>query len=58
MIRPTVIDLNLFNLSYCSFMISLDSCNESCNAVDDLSTKIYVPSETKGLDVKVFNRKI
>ena len=36
-------------------MISLDSCNGSCNAVDDLFTKIYVSSETKDVNVKVFN---
>ena len=36
-------------------MINLDKCNESCNAFDDLSTKIRVPSETKGVNVKVFN---
>ena len=28
-------------------MISQDKCNESCIAVDNLSTKICVPSETK-----------
>ena len=36
-------------------MISLDKCNESCNAVDDLSAKIYVPNKTKDVNLKVFN---
>ena len=36
-------------------MISLDKFNEICNAADDLSTKIYVPSETKDTNVKMFN---
>ena len=36
-------------------MISLDKWNEICNFVDDLCTTICIPSETKGLDVKVFN---
>ena len=39
-------------------MIGLDKCNESnesCNAVNDLSSKICVPSETKDVNVKVFN---
>ena len=37
-------------------MISLDECNGSChNAVYDLSAKVYVPSETKGVNVKIFN---
>ena len=37
--RPTLINANAVAL----------------NAVDDLSTKIYVPSKTKGINVKVFN---
>ena len=54
MIRPTLIDLNPVEFNYYQFMISLDKCNESCNAVDDLSTKISVPSETKDINVEVF----
>ena len=38
-------------------MISLDNCNGSCNAVYDFSTKICVPSETKGVHVKVFENE-
>ena len=53
--RPTLIDLNPVELNYYPFMISLDKCNGSCNALDHLSTKKCVPSETKNLDVKVFN---
>ena len=55
MIRPTLIDLNAIELNYFPFMISLDKCKGSCNAVDDLSTKISVPSETNDVNVKVFN---
>ena len=47
MIRPTFIDLNLLELNYYPFQISLDRFNGSCTVVDDLSTKICVPSETK-----------
>ena len=36
-------------------MISLHKCNESCNVVDDLSTKISVLSETKDVNAKLFN---
>ena len=35
-------------------MISLDICNGSFSAADDLSTK--VPSKTKYVNVKVFNK--
>ena len=36
-------------------MINLDECNESCNIIEDLYTKICVPSETKDVNVKAFN---
>ena len=39
----------------CSFMISLDKYDWSCNAVDDLSTKICVLSKTKDVNIEVFN---
>ena len=54
LIRPTIIDLNPIELNYYLFMISLDKCNGSCNVVDNLSTKMCVPSEIKDLNVKVF----
>ena len=43
MIKTTLIDLNPAKLNHYPFMISLDKCNGSYNAVDDLSTKIRVP---------------
>ena len=36
-------------------MITLDKCNGSCNAVDDLSIKICVLNKTKSINVKVLN---
>ena len=36
-------------------MISLDKCNGSYNVVDDLSTKICVPNETKSVNAKAIN---
>ena len=47
MIRPTLIDLNSIERKRYSFMISLDKCSGSYTSVDDLSTKICVPSTTK-----------
>ena len=55
MFWSTVIDLNPVELNYYPFMISLDKCSRSCNVVDDLSTKICVPSKTKYVHVKVVN---
>ena len=52
MIRPTFIDLNLIELKYYPFMISLDKCTGSCN---NFSPKQCVQKETKDINVKVFN---
>ena len=35
-------------------MVSLDTCNWSCNDTDDLFTKIYVPSEIDNVNINVF----
>ena len=51
--RPDLINLNTVKIY--PFMISLNKCNGSCNADDDLSTKICVLSEIKNVDVKVFH---
>ena len=56
MIRPAFIDLNPVKLNYYPFMSKIDKCNGSCNVVDDLSMKIYLLSETKDVNVKVFNQ--
>ena len=52
MLRSTVIDFNPIELKYYQFMISLGTCNGSCNA---LSPKICVPKKVKNINVKVFN---
>ena len=52
MIRPTLIDLNPIKLKCCPFMISLDKCTGSCNV---LPPKIYIPKETKDINIKTFN---
>ena len=57
-ISPTLTDLNLVELNYYPFMISLDKCNGICNVADDSSTKICVPSKTKDVNNEVFNMTI
>ena len=52
MVRPILTHLNLVELNYYPFIISLDKCNGSCNAADDLSKKIYVPSWSKDVNNK------
>ena len=54
-IRPTLIYLDAAEFNYYPCMFSLGKCSGSCNATDDLSTKIKVPSKTKYINVKVFN---
>ena len=55
MIRPYLIDLNSSELFYYPFIICLDTCNESCDVVDGLTTKIYILSKTKDANAKIFN---
>ena len=51
--RPTLIDLNPAKLNYYPLVFSLDKCNWSCNAVDDLFTKICVDD----LSTKIYQVK-
>ena len=55
MTRRTLIDLNSIELNYYPFLISLDKCNGSYNADDDLSAKIYVVCNAKNINLKVFH---
>ena len=51
----TLIDLNPTELNQYPFMISFDKCNGHCNTANDLPTKLCVTSETKEINVEVFN---
>ena len=51
MARPIIFILNLTEFNYYPF----SKCNGSCNGVDDLPAKIYVPSKRKDGNVKVLN---
>ena len=48
----TLINLNPSKLSFYLFVVSVD---RSCNTVDDLFDRIYLPIKTKNLNMKVFN---
>ena len=52
MVRPALIDLNPVELKHYPFIIILNKCIGSCNV---LPSKIYVPKETKGINLKAFN---
>ena len=55
MIRSTPIDFNSAELNYYPFMVSLGKCSESLNSIDDWYTKIWILTETKGINVNLFN---
>ena len=55
MLRPTIFNLNPVKLKYYQLMVSLDKYSGSCKSGNDLSTKICVPSKTKGTHIKAFN---
>ena len=42
-------------LYYYPFAVNLDRFAGSCNTLDDLSNKVYVPNETEDLYLNVFN---
>ena len=48
----TLMNLNPSKLSFYLFVVSVD---RSCNTVDDLFDRIYLPIKTKNLNMKVFN---
>ena len=49
MVRPTIIYMNPVELKYYPFVISLNKCIGSCNA---LSPKKCLPKENKDINVK------
>ena len=52
MVRPTLLDMIPNELKYYPFMISLNKCAVSWNVS---FPKIYVPKETKDINVKAYN---
>ena len=54
-VSDSLVDLNPIEHNYYLYLISLEKCRGSCNAADDFSTKICVPSKTKKMTVEVFN---
>ena len=59
MTQPTLINLHPNEYSqefpYYPFLVKLDRCAGSCNTINDLSNKAYVPYKIKDLNLRVFN---
>ena len=59
MAQPTLINLHLNECSqefhYYPFAVKLDRCVQSCNTLDDLSSKVFVPNKTEDLHLSALN---
>ena len=53
--RTEIINVNSNNPVFYTFSIKASKCSGSCNNINDLYAKIYVPDVVKDLNVKVFN---
>ena len=38
-----------------AFLVKLDRCNEICNTIDDLSSRIGVPNKVEDENLNLFN---
>ena len=51
MTLPTLINLNrdeyMKGLQYYPFAVNLDKCTGSCNSLNDLFNRIYIPNKTE-----------
>ena len=59
MTQPTLINLYSNEYSqefhYYPFAVKLDRCVGSCNTLNDLSNKLFIPNKTEDLNLSVFN---
>ena len=59
MIQPALINLhpNEYNQEflYYPFLVKLDRCVGSCNTLNDLFSKVCIPSKTEDLNLSIFN---
>ena len=57
--QPPLINLNSNECSqkccYYPFVVILDRCVSSCNTLNDLSNKVYVPNKREYLNLSMFN---
>ena len=53
--RQTLINLNLDELYYYPFVVSVSKCGGSCNTIDDPFGRICVPNKIEDINLKLFN---
>ena len=60
MTQPNFINLHpneyIEGLRYYQFAVNLDRCMGSCNTLNDIFKKVYVPNKTEYLHLSVSNR--
>lgn len=54
-IRSMLIALNLDELHYGSFIISINRCDGSCHTVEDPSSTAFFPNKIEDVNLKIFN---
>ena len=59
MTQTTIMNLHpneyIEGLRYYPFAVNLDRCMGSCNTLNDLPNKVFVPNKTEDLNLKIFN---
>ena len=55
LVRVTLIDVNLDELHYYLFVISMNRCDGSCSTVEDPFGGICVPNRMEDVNLKLFN---
>ena len=55
MVRPTLIDLNPYELYYYSFFFSISRCNGSCNTIEDPFDRISISKKIEDSNEKLLN---
>ena len=54
-VRPEIVNVNSNEPAIFPFSIKTSKCSGSCNNINDLYAKLYVPDVFRNLNVKVFN---
>ena len=54
-VMSTLINLNLYELHYYPFIVSMNMCDGTCNDVEDPFDRKYVPNKIKYVNLKVFD---
>ena len=53
--RPAIIEVNSNETPFYPFTAGFNKCDGSCNAIDDLYTRVCVPNKVTNMNIKVFN---